>query len=161
MVSLGVMLPSGSAITFFVAFQATSVTVDVWVNSGQRKLAIEDLTTKKQEPRWVTFSRLLYLFCYCDLLFSSKEPQENSLNTLVSKRPLVCVRIALYLQACWSPFSGALSDKCSKAAMAEWTANTPGGWRLLSLVWPCLQHRGQPWELCKREGDKQNGSNKV
>lgn len=45
-----------------------------------------------------------------------------------SKRPLVCLRIALYLRACWSPFSGALSDKCSKAAMAEWTANTPGGW---------------------------------
>ena len=57
------------------------------MSSGQRKLAIEDLTTKKQEARWVTFSRLLYLFCYCDL-FSSKEPQENSLNSLVFKRVL-------------------------------------------------------------------------
>lgn len=74
--------------TCYEAFQATSVTVDVWVSSGQRKLAIEDLTTKKQEARWVTFSRLLYLFCYCNLLFSSKEPQENSLNNLVFKKVL-------------------------------------------------------------------------
>ena len=58
------------------------------MSSGQRKLAIKDLTSKKQEARWVTFSRLLYLFCYGDLLFSSKEPQENSLNSLVFKKAL-------------------------------------------------------------------------
>ena len=127
MVSLGVMPPSGSAITCY-AFQATSVTGDLWVSSGQRKLAIEDLTTKKQEARWVTFSRLLYLFCYGDLLFSSKEPQENSLKSLVFKKALGLLKDSFVSSACWSPFSGALSDKCSKAAMAEWTSNTPGGW---------------------------------
>ena len=43
------------------------------------------------------------------------------------KRPLVCLRMALYLGACSSPFSQAMSDKCSRAAIAEWTPNTPGG----------------------------------
>ena len=37
---------------------------------------------------WVTFSTLFYLFCYGDLLFSSKEPQENSLNNFVFKKAL-------------------------------------------------------------------------
>lgn len=43
------------------------------------------------------------------------------------KRPLVCLRMALYFGACSSPFSRAMSDKCSRAAIAEWTSNTPGG----------------------------------
>lgn len=43
------------------------------------------------------------------------------------KRPLVCLRMALYFGACSSPFSRAMSDKCSRAATAEWTSNTPGG----------------------------------
>lgn len=43
------------------------------------------------------------------------------------ERPLVCLRMALYLGACSSPFSRAMSDKCSRAAIAEWTSNTPGG----------------------------------
>lgn len=44
------------------------------------------------------------------------------------KRLLVCLRMALYLGACSSPFSRAMSDKCSRAAIAEWTSNTPGRW---------------------------------
>lgn len=71
----------------YVASQATSVTGDdISTSSGRRALAVEDLTTKEREAKWVTFSSLLYLLRYGDFFFSCKELQEYSLDSLVSKK---------------------------------------------------------------------------
>ena len=87
LVSLEVTPPSGSAIAGNVASQATSVTGDdIWTSSGRRALAVGDLTTKKRGAKWVTFSSLLYLLRYGDFFFSSKELQEYSLDSLVSRK---------------------------------------------------------------------------
>ena len=71
-----------------MASQATSVTGDdIWTSSGRRALAVGDqLTTKKRGAKRVTFSSLLYLLRYGDFFFSSKELQEYSLDSLVSRK---------------------------------------------------------------------------
>lgn len=85
--SLTVTSPSGSAVTRYVASRPSSITGDdIWMSSGRSTLAVKDLTTEKRWAKWVTVGSLLYLLRYGDFFFSSKELQEYSLDSLVSKK---------------------------------------------------------------------------
>ena len=83
--SRGATPPSGSAVASYVASQAASKAGDaIRLVSGRRTLGTEDLTAQGHGTSRAILGSFLNLLSYCDLLFSSKQLEEDLLNRWVT-----------------------------------------------------------------------------